>query len=68
MANVTIKDLSVVMEVKNRGVEFEIHDTSGKHLGDLVVTKGGLVWCKGKTKPANGEKVSWEAFIRWMQE
>jgi hypothetical protein len=35
---VSIKDLSVAMEIKNTGVELDVYDGS-KHLGDLVVTK-----------------------------
>jgi hypothetical protein len=31
------------------------------------VTKTGLVWCKGKTKPENGQKISWKDFIAHMQ-
>lgn len=67
MPSVNIKDLHVDMEVKTRGVEFEVHNSSGKHMGDLVVKKNGLVWCKGKTKPENGEHISWDKFIDWME-
>lgn len=61
---VSIKDLSVDMEVKNKGVEFDVYDTDDKHLGDLIVTKTGLTWCPGRTKKANGVKVSWADFIK----
>jgi len=33
---VSIKDLSVTMEIKNNGIELDVYDNSGKHLGDLV--------------------------------
>jgi len=68
MASVSIKDLYVDMDIKTRGVEFEIRDSNGKHLGDLVVNKKGLIWCKGKTNPKNGIEVNWNRFIDWMQE
>jgi hypothetical protein len=68
MASVNIKVLHVDMQVKNRGVEFEVHDNDGNHKGDLIVNRRGLVWCKGKTSPENGERVTWEAFVKWMEE
>lgn len=64
---VSIKDLAVTMEIKNKGVELDVYDNNGKHLGDLVVTKTSLTWCKGKTKVANGIKISWKEFIDYMQ-
>lgn len=54
---VSVKDLSVSMEIKNKGIELDVYDTKGKHKGDLVVTKSGLIWCKGKTTAANGKKL-----------
>jgi hypothetical protein len=64
---VRIKDLSVDMEVKNNGVEFEVRDTSEKFLGDCIVTKTGLIWCKGKTSKSNGKSISWTKFIDMME-
>lgn len=65
---VSIKDLSVEMEIKNSGVEFDVYSPDGKdHHGDLVVTKTGLTWCKGRTRPENGVKVSWLQFIKWAE-
>lgn len=64
---VSIKDFAVSMEVKNRGMELDVSDNQGKHLGDLVVTKTGLTWCKGKTAVANGKKISWARFIKDME-
>lgn len=64
---VSIKDFAVTMEIKNKGVELDVYDNAGDHLGDLVVTKTGLTWCKGKTTPENGKKISWAAFIEYMQ-
>ncbi len=64
---VAIKDLSVAMEVKNNGVEFEVYDNQDKFLGDMTVNKSGIVWCKGKTTLKNGVKVSWKDFMAWME-
>ena len=67
LVNISIKKFDVKMEIKNNGVEFEVRNTKKKFLGDFIVTKTGLIWCKGRTKPANGKKVSWNDFIDWMQ-
>ena len=65
---VKIKEFAVDMDVKNKGVEFDISDTQGKHLGDLIVTKTGIVWCPGKTTPAKGQRVTWSAFIDMLDK
>ena len=37
---VKIKSFDVRMEVKNRGIEFDVYSPDGReHLGDLVLTK-----------------------------
>jgi hypothetical protein len=64
---VSNKDLSVSMEVKNKGIELDVYDSRDKHLGDLIVTKSGLTWCKGRTRKENGTPVSWPEFIAWME-
>ncbi|MGB5949361.1 MAG: hypothetical protein WBG82_08580 [Parvibaculum sp.] len=65
---VSIKDLSVDMEIKQNGIELDVYSPDGtKHLGDLVITKTNLIWCKGRTTRANGVKVSWNDFIDWME-
>lgn len=64
---VSIKELSVSMEVKNRGMELDVYDNQENHLGDLIVTKTGLTWCKGRTRREGGKAVSWKAFIEWME-
>lgn len=66
---ITIKNFDVNMEVKNKGIEFEVRSADGSsHLGDVVLTKSGLVWCKGRTDVKNGVKVNWSEFIRWMED
>jgi hypothetical protein len=63
---VSVKDLGVDMQVKNRGIELEVRDAQGKQLGDLVITKSRLIWCPGKTRPENGIPISWSRFIEMM--
>ena len=63
---VSIKTFSVEMDVKNAGVEFEVRDTQNNFKGDCYVTKTGLIWCEGRTRKANGVRVSWEEFMDWM--
>ena len=65
---VKIKNFGVDMDVKNTGVEFQVHDNNGNFMGDCFVTKAGLIWCKGKTTKANGIKISWDEFIGWAQK
>jgi hypothetical protein len=55
------------MTIKNKGIELDVYGNDGKHRGDLVVNKSGLTWCKGKTAPANGKKIKWDAFIMYME-
>lgn len=64
---VSIKRLDVQMELKNKGMEIDVYKPDGTFLGDLVITKTGLTWCKGKTKAQNGVKVKWGDFITWME-
>lgn len=65
--NVNIKSFDVAMGVKTKGVEFDVSDSSGKHIGDLVVTKTGLIWCKGRTRRKNGIKITWDRFVDYME-
>lgn len=60
---VGIKKLAVEMDIKNKGVEVEVRDNDGTHLGDLILNKAGLIWCPGRTRRANGIRVSWRRFI-----
>jgi hypothetical protein len=65
---VRIKDFTVDMDVKTKGIEFEVRDTTGKFLGDCYVTKTGLEWCNGKTTQGKGKKIVWEKFISNMMK
>ena len=65
---VSIKSFDVEMELKNKGIELDVYSPDGEtYLGDLVVTRSGLTWCKGRVKKENGVKVTWEEFIAWME-
>jgi len=64
---VTIKDLAVNMELGNRGVEFDVYDANGNHLGDFRISKGTVEWCKGRTRSGNGVQKSWEDLIKWFE-
>jgi hypothetical protein len=64
---IIVKEFAVEMEVKNKGIEFGVHDNSDKFLGDCYVTKTGLEWCKGKVTQGNGNKISWETFADLME-
>jgi len=65
--NVKIKDFGIAMELKNRGMELEVKDNSGTHLGDLCIGKGTIEWCKGKTRRGGGNQVSWDDLISWFE-
>jgi hypothetical protein len=65
---VDIKKFSVAMQVKTKGIELEVRSPDGQtHHGDLVVTKTGLTWCRGRTTPENGKPITWKAFIEYME-
>ena len=66
---VTIKSFDVGMEVKTKGIEFEVRSPKdNKQLGDLVLTKSNLIWCEGRTSRENGIKMSWDTFIKLINE
>ncbi len=64
---VSVKDFNITMEIKSKGVELDISDNAGKHLGDLVVTKTRLIWCPGKIPRKNGKRISWQDFTAYME-
>jgi hypothetical protein len=63
---VFIKEFDVEMELKNNGVELDVSDPHGNHIGDLIVTKTKLIWCQGRTRGANGKQIMWDEFIAYM--
>ena len=60
---VSIKSFAVDMNVKSKGVEFEVRSTDDKFLGDCWLTSTKLIWCNGKTEKPNGQDIKWEDFI-----
>lgn len=61
---VSISQLEVSMELGNNGVTFAVYSNDGKeYLGKLIVGKAGVTWCKGRTQPQNGIKLTWEKLI-----
>ena len=65
---VKIKSFDVDMEVKSKGIEFDVYKPNGvDRLGDVILTMSGLTWCDGKTSRKKGKKVKWEKFIAWME-
>ncbi len=65
--NISIKDFDVEMEIRNKGIELEVYTPQGEHTGDLVITKTALIWCKGRTRRANGIHRTWTEFIDWIE-
>lgn len=62
---VKVKDLSAEIELKNNGMELQVHDNDDNHLGDLIVNKTRLEWCDGRTRAGNGVQISWKDFIKY---
>ncbi|MBN2133205.1 MAG: hypothetical protein JW741_27135 [Sedimentisphaerales bacterium] len=62
--NVKIKNFDVDVDVKTKGIEFEVRTPDGKaQLGDCYLTMTGLIWCPGRTSKKNGVKVTWQEFM-----
>lgn len=64
---VSVKDLAVSMDLGNKGIQLDVYDTQGKHLGDLRIGKAKIEWCRGKTQSGNGHTVNWHELIAWFQ-
>jgi len=65
---ISIKNLAVSMQLGNKGIELDVYDNSGKHLGDLIIGKARLEWCKGKTPAGRGIRKSWQQVIASFTE
>ena len=63
---VSITSFGVDMDVRNKGIEFEVRDTNDSFLGDCYLTKTGLIWCNGRTTKSNGKQIGWAEFIEYM--
>lgn len=64
--DVSIKKFDVAMQLKNNGIEVDVYDNS-THLGDFIISKGGIEWCSGRTRRGNGKRLTWKQFINLMQ-
>jgi hypothetical protein len=64
---VSVKDLAVSMELGNNGIELDVYDKDGNHLGDLRIGRATVEWCKGRTRTGNGVKMSWPELIKWFE-
>lgn len=64
---VNVKKLDVAMQVKNNGIEFDVYDGT-TFLGDFIVSKAGIIWCKGKTSRANGKRIPWKKLIALLEQ
>jgi hypothetical protein len=53
------------LDVKNNGLEFDVSD--GGHVGDLYVTKTGIIWCEGKITRANGRNIKWKELRKFCK-
>ena len=64
---VEIKNWDGSTELGYNGIEFEVRDNDGEHIGDFLVQKARVIWCPGRTTPENGVRVPWEDFIEEME-
>ncbi|MFO7907431.1 MAG: hypothetical protein ACQESR_22580 [Planctomycetota bacterium] len=65
---VKIKSFDVNMDVKSKGIEFEVRKPGGSaQVGDCYLTMTGLIWCEGKKAKTNGLKISWDEFQEIMK-
>ena len=64
---VKIKKFDLDMDVKKKGIEFEVRSTDGKkQLGDCYLTNTRFIWCSGRKAKSNGIKIKWGDFITLM--
>lgn len=63
---VHIKEFDVEMELKNNGIELDVSDPQGNHVGDLIISKTKLIWCQGRIRGKNGKRIDWAEFIEYM--
>ena len=64
---ISIKDLSVSMDLGNNGVTFDVYDNDDTFRGDFRLARGGAEWCKGKRRAGNGVKKTWEELIAFFE-
>lgn len=65
---VKIKSFDVGMEVKQKGIEFEVRKPDGSaQIGDCYITMTKLIWCSTKVRKENGIWLSWAEFAEILQ-
>ena len=65
---VQIKSFDVNVNVKSKGIEFEVRTPDGSsQIGDCYVTMTGIIWCKGRTQKNNGTKIGWDELASILQ-
>lgn len=58
---VKIKSFDVNMDVKSKGIEFEVRTKDdSSQIGDCYLTMTGLTWCQGKIEKKNGINITWQ--------
>ena len=61
---VNIKSFNVNMDLKNKGIEFEVRSPDGNnHRGDCYLTRTGLTWCLRRKAKENGINLTWDDFM-----
>ena len=68
LMEVVITDLGIPLEVKTRGIDFEVRDNSGSLLGHLKLTSTKLEWRNRGIHRGNGIEIEWEDFIELMND
>jgi hypothetical protein len=43
---VSTKNFDVDMNLKSNGIELEIYDNQDERLGDVILTKTSVIWCR----------------------
>ena len=65
---VRVKDLQVSMDLGNNGLELEIKDNKGNHLGDLRIGRAKVEWCKGRVRAGNGIQIRLEDLVDLIEK
>jgi hypothetical protein len=65
---VRVKDLQVSMDLGNNGLELEIKDNKGNHLGDLRIGRAKVEWCKGRVRAGNGIQIRLEDLVQLIEK
>jgi hypothetical protein len=66
---VNIKTLAVEMELKNKGMELDVHWPSGGKRGRVKISRSGIYWLrsgKHSTRRRAWRRISWDNFIEIM--